>query len=170
MQAHRRGRPRSRAHGPARLALGASTVLWGLFLILADPGNATEEPAPADLRLEWPGGTREREPLRGRAGESVRVPYVVRNVGGRDAFAAILTSHTALGRLHPDERVRPGPAAGRHLDRQVRMALAEGMRELCLEVRLQTLRADDPPESNREDNRLCCPIEIEPESGKGESS
>lgn len=171
MRAQPQRGPRTRPRGSAepgrtaRLALRGSAIAFGVLLAGAVPAPATEEPAPADLRLEWPGGAREREPLKGRPGESVRIAYVVRNVGGRDAFAAIVTSHTALGRVRPDERVRPGPAAGGRLDRRLRMALAEGMRELCLEVRLQTLRADEPPEANREDNRLCCAIEIEDEPG-----
>lgn len=130
-----------------------------------------EAGAPADLRLEWPDGRREREALRGRAGETVGLDYVVRNVGGRDAFAAIVSSHTALGRLRPDERLNPGPEAGRQVERQLRVALADGMRELCLQVRLQTLEAGEPADPNRDDNRLCCAVEITAGSaGGGESS
>jgi hypothetical protein len=127
--------------------------------------------SPPDLRLEWIGEggapTREAPPLRGEAAETVTIVYQVRNVGGSDAFAAVLTARTALGVLGPDRRLQPGPRAAEATTRELTVALAVGMHELCLAARLQNLHLDDPDDPRPEDNRLCRRIEITEPSSPG---
>ena len=142
----------------------APLVLAFAGLALAGGVSLAAEAAPPDLRLEWlvhGKAVREGvEPLHGRRGETVAIAYRLRNVGGSDAFTVILESRTALGRAARPERVHPGPDAGKADDRSLRLALAEGMRELCIDARLQTLAADDPGDPNAQDNRICRRVEV----------
>lgn len=120
--------------------------------------------APADLYLEWiveGRGVSEGPAIEGDGGTTIRVEYRVRNVGGRDAFAVVASAHTALGRVGPPRRFEPGPRAGRGLAGTLTFALAEGMRELCLEVRLQNLEADEPEDPEPSNNRRCRPVRVE---------
>jgi hypothetical protein len=114
--------------------------------------------APADLRLQWM--TLPATPLRGAAGETVEIRYSLRNVGGTAAFAAIVKAQTSLGALGQPVRVQPGPGAGASVDRKLSVALANGMRELCLDALLQQKSETDPPDPNLKDNRICRTVEI----------
>jgi hypothetical protein len=126
---------------------------------------------PPDLRVEWVSGastTREGEVIRGSAGETRRLEYRVRNVGGTEVFAVILSARTALGPLVRPARVQPGPQPGRHLRRALDLPLAEGMREVCIEAVLQTRDAEDPHDPNPKDNRLCRRVEVTEEQDHGD--
>jgi hypothetical protein len=123
-------------------------------------------PAAPDLRLEWldaGSGTRDMGPVTGRAGETVRVPYQIRNVGGSAAFAIIVAAHTTLGPLGRPERLQPGPKAGEDMSRSLVLPLARGVREVCLDVRLQTRNVDDAQDRNPSDNGLCRRVEVSSE-------
>jgi len=125
--------------------------------------TAAEAPPP-DLYLEWIVGGRavsDGPPLEGFAGQTVVLDYRIGNAGGRDAFAVIISAHTALGRVAPPNRVQPGPKAGARLDRTLTVALAEGMRELCLEIQLQNLSAEDPGDPEPKNNRRCRRVEVD---------
>lgn len=143
----------------------AAALLVGLAPGRPAPAADDVDTAPADLRLEWLVAGRpaagEAGPIRGREGETVTVPYRLRNVGGADAFAVILEARTALGRSGAPERLQPGPAAGAKTDRTLRVAVATGMRELCIDARLQTVEAGGGGDPNRDDNRICRRIEID---------
>jgi|SRR5687768_16040954 len=115
-------------------------------------------PLPADLRLEW---RDPRNVIEGSAGDTVEVRYRLRNIGGRDAFAVVVRAHTSLGAGSP-ERLQPGPKAGASHERHLSIALATGMRELCIEAMLQNLDATDPPDPNPRDNRICSPVHVAP--------
>jgi len=117
------------------------------------------EPAasPADLRLEW---AVAKDSIDGRAGETVEIRYLLRNVGGADAFAAVLSTSTALGPQGAPRRVQPGPRAGDSLALTLSLPLAEGMRELCIDAALQNLRAEDPADPNPGDNRICRTVKV----------
>jgi hypothetical protein len=117
-----------------------------------------DAPAPADLRLEWlleDGVVAEAPVVQGAPGEVVELAYRLRNVGGQEAFAAVVRADTALGPVGAAERLEPGPEAGKSFRRVLALPLAEGMRELCLQARLQNRRAEDPPDPNPDDNRVC---------------
>lgn len=134
--------------------------------------SSSEAAASADLRLEWlleERPTRKAPVIEGSAGEVILLPYRVRNVGGRDAFALVIRADTALGAVGAPERLEPGPEAGEAVQRSLALPLAAGMRELCLEARLQNRRAEDPPDPNTEDNRICRRVEVEHSLGAGRS-
>ncbi len=116
------------------------------------------EPAPADLRVTW---TDRGEPLAGPAGSTREIPYLIRNVGGREAFAVVVRIRTALGSVGPPARVQPGPDAGKTLAQHFGLALARGIREVCIDVQLQNVSAEDPPDPNPSDNRVCRVIQVE---------
>jgi hypothetical protein len=131
----------------------------------ASPSPAQQGP---DLRLEWLHEGRARTqapPLEGRSGERLEVSYRLGNSGDRDAFAVILRAFTALGPQGTPERVEPGPAVSQQIDRTVTIVLSEGMRELCLEARLQNRSAGDPPDPRPHDNRICRRIQVHPPGG-----
>jgi hypothetical protein len=56
--------------------------------------------------------------------------------------------------------VQPGPAAGKALTNHFNLPLAEGMREVCVDVHLQNVSAEDPPDPNPADNRICRAVQI----------
>ena len=121
------------------------------------------ETRAADLRLEWlvkGRAVRTIPAVQGKAGETVQLEYRLRNVGGRDAFAAMIEVRTALGRLGRSIRLQPGPKAGQGFDRSIDVPLATGMSELCVDVRLQNLQLQDPNDPNVEDNRICVRIRV----------
>lgn len=124
--------------------------------------TADSPPPPADLRVAW---TDKGEPLAGEAGQTVPVQYVIRNLGGQNAFAVIVKIRTVLGPVGPAVRVQPGPDAGKALTNEFRLALADGMRELCIDVQLQNLSAEDPPDPNLKDNRVCRPVRVGEQPG-----
>lgn len=143
-----------------------ATALW----VRGDLADG--EPAPPDLRLEWQdrgrGASLEGAPVHGPAGETISIPYRLRNVGGSEAFAVILDARTALGAVGRAIRLQPGPAAGDAVDRTLKLPLARGMRELCIDARLQTLDPGLPTDPHPEDNRICRKVEIvEEEAGTG---
>jgi hypothetical protein len=109
------------------------------------------------LRLEW-GGTETS--IDGRTGETVELSFRLRNVGGQDAFAALLSASTALGPQGSPQRLQPGPRAGESLTRKLLLPLAEGMREVCIDASLQNLRAEDPADPNPGDNRICRAVKV----------
>lgn len=113
-------------------------------------------PPPPDLRVAWSDGAKE---LEGEAGITVPIGYAIRNVGGRDAFAVVVRVFTALGPVAPI-RLQPGPAAGAALERQGTVSLAIGMRELCIDVTLQNVNIEDPPDPNLADNRICRVVKV----------
>ena len=140
----------------------AITGLW-LVLVLAGLPVRAQVPHGPDLRLEWlvDGKPRTQAPaIEGPSGTRVTVSYRLGNNGDRDAFAVVLRAFTALGPFGAAERVEPGPAAGRHHDRSFTLVLSEGMRELCLEARLQNRAAGDPPDPRPQDNRICRRIHV----------
>ncbi|MEZ5332610.1 MAG: hypothetical protein R2991_11280 [Thermoanaerobaculia bacterium] len=162
-----------RATAAQGLGWTAGLLAWCL---LAAPVLAAAS-SPPDLRLEWLEAgrpTREAGSVSGTAGETLRLPYQLRNIGGADAFAAVLSVRTTLGPLGRAERFQPGPDAGEEVPLWLALPLARGMREVCVEVRLQTLDADDPGDPNRTDNRLCRKVSVEPdkeqESGRREDA
>ncbi len=116
---------------------------------------------PADLLIEWVTESRHPSPpIEGESGTSVDVGYRVRNIGGSDAYAVLIRSHSALGPLGQPIRLHPGPKAGRGIERTLRVPLARGMRELCVEGRLQTLGTDPHEDPSPNNNRACRPIRI----------
>lgn len=126
--------------------------------------------APADLRLEWlenGAHLRDAAPLRGEVGETKRVSYLLSNVGGDDTFAAILSVRTTLGPQGRPRRLEPGPEAGEAWRQELALPLAAGLREVCIEVRLQTLQASDAPDPNTEDNSLCRRVLVETGESRG---
>jgi hypothetical protein len=156
----RGGRPRPA--GRRRTALTLAVALGGALLSLGAFDLGAKEPAspsPADIRLEWVDGG---APVEGEAGQTVEIPYHLRNVGGQDAFAVLLRAHTALGPLGRTLRLEPGPRAGETMARQVSLPLAEGVRELCLEATLQNLTPSDPSDPDPRDNRICRGVRVRP--------
>lgn len=142
-------------------------ALGALLLVApAMPAAAANVPAaPPDLHLEWLEGgvpTRDAPGLEGEAGQTLTLRYVVRNVGGSDAFAVVLAENTSLGRLSAPRRVQPGPAAGAALARLLRLSLAPGIREVCIQATLQTERLADPEDPNPENNVLCRRVRVRP--------
>jgi len=123
---------------------------------LAHPSVPTGEQS-GDLRLEWTGAAGK---IQGRAGEAVVLRFQLRNVGGRDAAAAVLAVATALGPLGPPRRLAPGPRAGQGETRTLSLSLARGMREVCIDAALETAHADEPRDPNPRDNRICRPVRV----------
>ncbi|HXI13013.1 MAG TPA: hypothetical protein VNM92_10240 [Thermoanaerobaculia bacterium] len=123
-----------------------------LFAGTAYPGGSS----PPDLAISWvqPGT------LTGTAGETAQIRYLIRNVGGTDAFAVISRIGTTLGPIAP-ARTQPGPEAGKSLERKLALALAVGMRELCIDVTLQNIAIDDSPDPNPKNNRACRPVVVQ---------
>ncbi len=119
--------------------------------------SAAVASAPPDIRLEWTGGA---GPIEGKAGQTIELTYVVRNVGGTEAFAVVLRGLSSLGPTGDPVRIQPGPAAGRRIDRRSTMALASGMRELCIEATLQNRNRDDPLDPTPSDNRICRVVRV----------
>jgi hypothetical protein len=163
-----------------------TAVLAGLFVSLAASSSAAQEvdslptATAADLRVEWidpnehtanakPDSAKTPAPVIGRSGQTVRLRYRIRNTGGMDAFAVLVRVQTGLGRNGPPVRLQPGPKAGRSLERDLDLALATGMAEVCVEARLQTLRADDPTDPYQDNNRACRQIRLKT-IGKGNAS
>lgn len=145
--------PKQRTPAWPSVATGLALSVW---LIGATP-------APPDLRLEWQIGgqyTRVAPPLVGAAGSTVTLVYRLRNVGGSDAFAAILSTFTALGPQGRVVRLRPGPGAGLAFERTLDLPLAAGMREVCIETRLQTLGDNEPRDPNPGDNTVCRRVSV----------
>lgn len=138
-------------------------LLAGVFAggLLAAPLEERDIP---DLRLDWvleSESSPDAPPVRGRAGETVRLGVRLRNLGAADAFAVILEGYTALGPTRSPRRLQPGPSAGGSMDHQEPLTLAPAMRALCLVARLQTLDDGDPGEENLKDNQICREIELE---------
>ena len=134
-------------------------VLIALFFAL--PAVSSE--MPPDLLMEWVvvgKGQVQAPPIEGESGSTKTVTYRVRNIGGSAAYAVFLRAHTALGPLGPTARLRPGPKAGAEIDRRLRVPLAKGMRELCVEARLQILESADPVDPNPRNNRVCRTIRV----------
>jgi hypothetical protein len=150
---------------PARAAVPVGALIWGVLAAAVPALGSARAGAesPPDLRLEWlvdgEAVTAGAPSVRGREGATVEIPYRLRNVGGADAFAAVLEARTALGPAGRAVRLQPGPAAGAAVERVLRLAVAAGMRELCIDARLQTLEPDQPHDPNRHDNRICRPVE-----------
>lgn len=115
------------------------------------------QPTPPDLAVSW---TDSGGAVSGAAGETVEIGHVIRNLGGRDAFAVISRAGTTLGPI-PRARIQPGPAAGKRLKRNLSLALAVGMSELCVEVSLQNVSLDDPPDPNLKNNRVCRRVAVQ---------
>ena len=122
--------------------------------------------APADLRLQW---ADNGSALDGKAGDTIDVRFALRNVGGSDAFAVILKTHTTLGPYGQSARLQPGPRAGESLDRRVSLPLATGMKELCVEASLQTVALDEPRDPNLGDNRICRAVTVTSRAPRSES-
>jgi hypothetical protein len=171
----------SREHRPSELtsapaAALAAALAWGVLAAagLAPADASAAAASPPDLRLEWlvegKAVTAGAPPVRAREGETVEIPYRLRNVGGADAFAAVLEARTALGPVGKPVRVQPGPAAGVAADRTLRLAVAAGMRELCIDARLQTLEPDQPGDPNGHDNRICRPVEATKAGGSRDAA
>jgi hypothetical protein len=151
-------------------ASGYGRALGTACLAIALASGAAPSPAQPgpDLRLEWLEAGRARAqapPLEGRSGERITVAYRLGNSGDRDAFAVILQAFTALGPYGSAERVEPGPATNQRIDRALTLVLSEGMRELCLEARLQNRSAGDPSDPRPHDNRICRRIQVHPPEG-----
>jgi hypothetical protein len=143
------------------------SICVGLWLLPCDRLDATGP--PPDLYLEWIVNGRavtDAPPITGASGETVELAYRIRNVGGRDAFCVVITAQTALGRVSPPRRIQPGPKAGAAFDRTLSMALARGMRELCVEVALQNLDAEDPEDPEPANNRRCRRVQTNETAGK----
>lgn len=136
-----------------------------------------------DLRLEWIGDrpaqpppaagestkpTIEMSPIDGRAGETIRLKYRIRNVGASDAFAVLIKVQSGLGVRARTTRISPGPTAGKALERTLDLPLAVGLVEVCISAVLQTVRSDDPRDPFTEDNRICRRAHVRPaERGTG---
>lgn len=155
-----------------RPPLAAIVLAGSLSAVSTGPATSSvalaAEARPPDLRLEWSSGGHDpgaAEAVRGRRGETLRIPYRLRNVGGSDAFAVVVEAHTALGPVADRERLQPGPAAGAAIDRILSLALATGMRELCIDARLQTMEPEDAGDPNPQDNRICRKVEVEQQRG-----
>lgn len=134
-----------------------------LILIASFAASAARAESPPDLRLEWIGGPTL---VRGTTGDTVDLRYRIRNLGGRDAFASVLKTLSSLGAVGEPLRIQPGPAAGRHLDGPLKIVLATGMRELCIEILLQNRTREDPADPTPGDNRACRPVKVEEPKNK----
>ncbi len=138
-------------------------ITLGAFLSLLAISAAAAESAPSDLRLEW---VDTLPVVEGTAGATIELKYLLRNLGGRDAFAVILKSHTSLGPAGAPLRLQPGPAAGRAMERKLALPLAIGMRELCIEASLQNRQSDEPADPNLRDNRICRAVRVTEAQGE----
>jgi hypothetical protein len=131
--------------------------------IVAKPAASSPSaslPPPAELEPRRPAV--EPLPIEGRAGESVRLRYRIRNVGATDAFAVVIRVQTGLGSVGRPTRVEPGPEAGKAIERALDLPLAVGLAEVCVIAVLQTLRADDPRDPFTDDNRICRRANVRP--------
>lgn len=131
--------------------------------VAALPGAPALAESPPDLRLEWqePGGARdEAPPVRGRAGEVVRLDYRLTNVGESPAAAVELATHTTLGPAGAPVELRPGPDPGEERRRSVDLRLAIGLREVCIDARLRSGAEREPREPTPENNRICRAVEV----------
>lgn len=159
------------AHSTPRVR-GVRTALATLalaFTVTSTAVLARGDGAPPDLKIEWvegPAAVEEAEPLRGAAGDRLTVELRIRNVGGAAAFAVVVDAHTAIGRHGRPRRFQPGPEPGGSLRHRFELSLANGMRELCVAVRLQRADADEPADPNPENNKVCRAVELH---GRGES-
>lgn len=156
-------------HGSTTRRIGKAASVLG-FLLAATTVYPARAEAPPNLRLEWLEDgrpTTETEPIGGETGETLRLPYQVRNIGGNRAYAVLLKAYTTLGPLGKPERLQPGPRAGEELLRWVDLPVSRGTREICLEARLQTLDADDPQDPDPSDNRLCRRVTVASAEGTG---
>jgi hypothetical protein len=136
-----------------------TTLITTLTALLFLPAGPIPQP-PADILIEWVDVEPEAVPLEGESGTTTEVKYRVRNIGGTDAYAVLIRSYTALGPLGPSIRLRPGPRAGRDIERTLTVPLARGMRELCIEGRLQALDSTATEDPSPQNNRACRPIRI----------
>ena len=126
-----------------------------LALLVAHSAFAAH-PTPPDLAVVW---SKSSAVVSGAAGETIEIGYVIRNLGGRDAFAVISRVSTTLGPI-PRARIQPGPEAGKSVERVLSLPLAVGMSELCIEVILQNVSLDDPSDPNLKNNRACRPVAV----------
>lgn len=116
-----------------------------------------------DLTLAWVergveiSGSRR---LEGDQGSVLTLICRVKNVGGSDASAVVLSARTALGAVGDAKTLEPGPAVGAELDHTLRLELRAGMREICVDAELQGRSSTDPREANLADNRLCRRLEV----------
>lgn len=144
------------AHSPWVITWGLGPALFALGLVVA---NCAQQPVAAgkatgpDLGLVWTEST--ANPDERKENEVLRFTYRLFNQGDTDAYAVIVESHTALGSLHPPRRLEPGPRAGEAMDGVEQLSLVPGMRELCVEVKLQTLAAASPQDHNPTNDRIC---------------
>ena len=122
---------------------------------------------PPDLRLRW---KEPAAPVQGRAGAKVDLAYELTNIRGSPAFAVIVKAQTTVGPIGTAARIQPGPAAGAAMQRKVSFALVRGMREVCVDAVLQHRGGGDPPDPNPQNNRICRPITIVPQSANEEVS
>lgn len=140
-----------------------------LILAVAVAAPLMADPAPADLRLQWAGGTAaDGSPVRGAAGTSVSLPYEIVNVGGSGAFAVVVTSRTTVGSVGTPTRIQPGPQPGKAVGRKVSFALVRGMREICVDAALQHRAGGEPPDPDVANNRICRAIEVTPQPSRSE--
>jgi hypothetical protein len=158
--------------------VNAAALVLALALAWAPGREAAAQDLPTttapDLRLEWIIGDGDKDhpqnatapapiaPIEGRAGETVRLKYRIRNVGSTDAFAVVVRVQTGLGTTARPIRIQPGPSAGSAIERTVDVALAVGLAEVCVGASLQTIRLDDPRDPFTEDNRICRRATVRP--------
>ena len=127
------------------------TAFLVLVCLAAQPASAAPPRTPPDLEITW---VDDGHSLAGKSGETLQIRYRISNLGGTDAFAVIARASTTLGPISP-ARIQPGPAAGKRFERSFGLALADGMKELCVDVQLQNVALDDPPDPNLRNNRAC---------------
>ena len=126
------------------------TALLVLVCFATQPAAAPPR-TPPDLEIAW---VDDGKTIVGNGGDTVQIRYRISNLGGTDAFAVIARASTTLGPIAP-ARIQPGPAAGKRFERSFSVALADGMKELCIDVQLQNVALEDPPDPNLRNNRAC---------------
>ena len=152
----RNGRRSDRTHSPWVIVRSLGPALFGPVLVIA---NCAQQPVAADratgpdLGLVWTNPTANPDEHETR--QALRLTYRLFNQGDTDAYAVIVESRTALGALRPARRLEPGPRAGDVVDLAEQLSLVPGMRELCVEVKLQTLAAGAPQDPNPTNDRIC---------------
>lgn len=142
-----------RVFGPVFLLLGTAALGCGPHQV----NDGRPEVLAPDIGVRWV--EPEEADAAAVVGTRAEIAYYLYNQGVADADAVIVETHTTLGPLRPPHRLEPGPGAGATLHRVEHLAVVEGMRELCVEVRLQTLAADSPPDRNLANNRICRSLE-----------